>query len=589
MYQINEKFRAAMKSPVIIPKLHGNVEGVPFTEEDILQGSFRVCNQCVDVSQLALGGVFVGELSLTLLPTIATNRGGWVGKEIYIEYGLDCGDEVIYIPCPSGFYYISSATWTANGLEVIAYDSMSKLDEPYTAELSSGTAYDWLTFISANTGVTIGNTREEIAAMPNGLEQLGLYTADEIQTYRDMLMFLSAALGGFATCGRNGSILIKSFTSPVIDSIDETKRFAGGSFSDYITRYTGLSIVDIESREVVYYGLPVDDALTIKLGSNPFLQFGTNDTKKKMRTAILQNMQSFQYTPYNVTLLGCCAYDLGDVIEFTGGIAGGSVGCVMSYDFGFNDYSFGGFGDNPALISAQSKLDKEISGIVNQQTAEFASVTPLTNVSKLDLAEIWENIGHISFTVAKKQTALFHAVVKLNIDQSGLARFRYKLNNDVIDFVHESFVMAETDTVTLFIPLPIEANVLYTFDVYAQLGEDLHGSIELYDFRGALYGIGVMASNWDGTITVEDKFSLISDRDYAIEFVESDLWIEPQTPLPADAVDEFDLISDRRYEIEFFDRTSILMQTGIFDLITEDGRPLTTETGDPYITNGGTE
>ena len=588
MYNINEKFRAAMKSPVIIPKLRGTIDGTAFTEEDILQGSFRVCNQCVDVSQLALGGVFIGELSLTLLPSMATSRGGWVGREIYIEYGLDCGDEVVYIPCPSGYYYVSAATWTADGLELVAYDSMGKLDETYSEELSSGTAFDWLTFIAKKTGVTIGNTRAEVEAMPNGAEQLGLYTADEIATYRDLLMFLSAALGGFATCGRDGSILIKSFTSPVVDSIDETKRFAGGSFSDYVTRYTGLSIVDIEKKEVIYYGLPVDDALTIKLGSNPFLQFGTEATKKAMRMAILNNMQSFQYAPYNVTLLGCCAYDLGDVIEFTGGIAGGSVGCVMSYDFGFNDYSFAGYGDNPALISAQSKLDKEISGLINQQSAEVGSVTPLTNISKIELSESWQNIGHVTLSVAKKQTALFHAVVKLKINQSGVARFMYRLNNDIVDFIHEAYVMAETDTVTLFIPLAIEPNVYYSFDIYIQ-SDGFTGTIELYDFRGAVYGIGVQTNNWDGSITVEDKFSLAIGRGYAINFVESGLGVDMQTPEPVEANDAFILESGRDYEIEFTDTVTLLTQTGIFDLITEDGRALTTEGGDPYITNGGTE
>lgn len=587
MYQINDKFRAAMKSPVIVPRLRGTINNQPFSDEDILQGSFRACNQCVDVSQIALGGVFVGEVSLTLLPTIATERGGWVGKEIYIEYGLDCGDEIVYIPCPSGYYYIYSATWTANGLEVVAYDSMSKLDTFYSHEQATGKAYDWLTFISAKTGIKLGNTRAEIEAMPNGLEQLALYSTDDISTYRDLLMFLSSALGGFATCGRDGSIVIKSFTGSPVDQIDETKRFAGASFSDYVTKYTGLSIVNIETRETSYYSMPTDDGLTMKLGANPFLQFGTEATKRQMRVAILNNLQSFKYVPYTVTLLGCCAYDLGDVIRFTGGIAGGVVsGCVMSYDFSFNDYSFAGYGDNPALLSAQSKLEKDINGIYSSQVAEYASITPLINVTKLEVNTEWNKIGQLTFAVAKDQVALFHCVVKLNINESGLSRFKYRLNSEDIDFIHESYVTADTDTVTLFIPITIMANVFYTFEIFAQ-SDGFTGSIELYDVRGALFGIGVLTSQWDGTLTFEDVFKLSGDRDYTIAFNDDSINVALDVPTPVALSDKFVLSGDRDYTIAFSDNVSIITQSNTYELITEDGRNLTTEAGDPYITDGG--
>lgn len=586
MLNVSEKFYRAMKSNLFIPKLRGTIDGVPFTEADILQGSFRVCGQCVDVSAIALGGVFVGELRLTLLPHIATDRGGWVGREIFISYGLDTGDGVEFIPCPSGFYYINSATWTANGLEIIAYDSIGKLDKTYTGEQSSGTAYDWLTFIATKTGVKIGNTPEEVAQMPNGLQQLGLYNTDEVQTFRDLLMFLSAALCGFATCGRDGSIVIKSFGSQIVDTIDEFKRYAGAGFSDYVTRYTGLSIVDIETKELVYYHIPEDTGLTMKLGSNPFLQFGTKIVKDEMRKAVLNGLQSFAYTPYNATLLGCCAYDLGDVIRFDGGLAAGAVGCIMSYDFGLNDFSINGYGDNPALLSAQTKLDKEVAGIISSQEKELATVTSLTNINELGISEEWNKIGELSFAVSKAQSVLFHAAVKLNIEQSGLVRFMYRLNGDVVDFIHESYVTELVDTVTLFIPLPIEANLIYDFEVFIQ-SDTVTGTVNPYDVRGAVFGVGVVTSNWDGTIELEDKFKLELGGDLIINFVDNAPVVDFITPEVIALTDAFALELGGDLAIEFAADVNIITQTGIFDLITQDGRPLTTETGDPYITNGG--
>lgn len=139
---------------------------------------------------------------------------------------------------------------------------------------------------------------------------------------------------------------------------------------------------------------------------------------------------------------------------------------------------------------------------------------------------------------------------------------------------------------TLFIPLPIEANLIYDFEVFIQ-SDTVTGTVNPYDVRGAVFGVGVVTSNWDGTIELEDKFKLELGGDLITNFVDNAPVVDFITPEVIALTDAFALELGGDLAIEFTADVNIITQTGIFDLITQDGRPLTTETGDPYITNGG--
>lgn len=509
MYDVDERFYAEMHKANIVPCLRGTINGSEFTDEDIAAGSFRVSNQNVQVDSINFGGVFVGEFKATFLPSIVDSRGDWVGKKITCEYGLFYDEEEHYIPCPSYEYTINEANWTGDGLEVVAYDNMSLLDKRYTGINSVGTPWSWLNFLKEKTGIRLGLTEQEVSTMPNGTKRITLYAVENIKTYRDILSYLAQVLGGFATCDRSGRITIKQFHTLANDTIDETKRFVGGRFSDYVTEYTSFSVINMETMEEEATVSIPDDKLRMRLGANPFLQIEDKQQKDQMRVPILQALQKFKYTPFDVTLLGCCAYDLGDVIQFVGGIADNYYGCIMLYDFGLNDYSISGYGDNPALVSALSKYDKNLSGISSSSKDEVGTAK-VTNIERIDFDSEWKDLGTLGFYASKEQTALFHGVVKLKVSEPGRVRVRYMLNSDLLGFVHEEYIHSPVDTMTLFLPVDIEADILESLKL--QIQSDTSGYIEVLDMSGAVIGAGVFSSTWSGTIEVHDDFRRIRNE-----------------------------------------------------------------------------
>lgn len=583
MYQVSESFSQLMHSYIIHPALKGTVGDLSFTQDDILEGSFRCCNQCVSVNDVKVGGVFVGELQFTLLRSVANTRGDWYGKVIRCEYGLSAGGTTEYIPCPSYEYTINEATWTENGLRIVAYDNMLKLDKAYSNEQSSGQPWNWLQFVAAKTGIVLGNTQAEIEAMPNGTKVIGLFSIDKIETYRDLISYLSATLAGFATIDRSGRLIIRQFNSSFVDTIDSDSRFAGCTFSDYTTRYTGLSVVNSETNETIYVHVNPDDGLTMNLGNNPFMQYGIEATKSEMRNNILAAIQSFQYVPFKTTMLGCCAYDLGDVIKFTGGIAGQSKSCIMFYDFGLNDYGIAGYGDNPALESAQSKSDKNITGLSKQQSSEHLAVTNFTNIGEVGISDEWTKIGGVAFYVEKEQTVLFHGVSKHNLDTAGTVRYKYVLNDIDVDFIHECQYDEGIDTTTLFLPFVVPATLTQRLDIYVQ-SDDATGTVENLDMRGAILGAGVIAATWDGTINIIEAFNLTLVGCVSIPFAEGGVDVSTQIPTPAMCTDLFGLSLEGVIEIPFSDELRIITAVPIYDITDELGDDMFTESGDYIVT-----
>lgn len=576
MYSVSKDFLDAMHDFVIQPSLKGTVGGTQFTDDDILADSFRCLNQCVEVNDVKLGGVYIGELRMTLLSTVAKARGEWIGKQINCSYGLLVGDKEEYIPIPGGTYTIYEADWKEEGLAIVAYDNMIKLDKKFSNDQSAGLAWNWLQFVSKKCGIELANTELEVAQMINGGEILGLSDVDNIETFRDLVYYLAQALCCFATIDRNGRLKLVRFGSSRVDVISASQRFVGSTFSDYTTRFTGLSVVNISEGTTSYYSNPPDTGLTMNLGQNPFLQLGTKETVTMLRRNILNGLNTFEYIPFKATVLGCCVYDLGDVIVFTEGIAQSSYSCVMSYDFGLSDFVFAGYGNNPALESAKSKSDKNISGLINRTNSEVMTARQMINIADVVISESWRKLGGINFAVTKSQTILFHAAVKTNLVNAGLVKFKYTLNNVDFDFIHE-VSLSTKDTATLFLPFSVEVNDYVSFDIYIQGPE---GIVNQFDFVGSILGIGILVDETGGNIEVEDTYRLKICGGLTFNYSDEVEGFELKTPISIGPEDTYSLRINGGLKFNYTDKIDIKTYEPEWLIVTSEGDYLVTSDGD---------
>ena len=526
----------------------------PFGYEDIVKGSGYIFAQCCGSAEIELGTVYAAEMGVTLFSQI--DRYTLDGAKVELSYHLRVADGR-FEEVPMGIFEVSEANRRLHCLELKAYDYMLRFEKSFNGFESVGNAWAFLELCCKACGVEMENTQGEIEGMPNGRELLSIYPENDIGTYRDVLFFVGQVLGGFFCINRRGRLELRKYGAEPVLEVQGRHRFSS-SFSDFITRYTAVSSTNLRTQTAEYYGLDVDDGLTMNLGVNPLLQFGLEETRRQLCGNILADLAAVNYVPFDSSTIGNPALDLGDVLTFTGGQADGEqMTCITSFHCRIGGrQSLKCVGKNPRLAQAKSKNDKNISGLLNQIEAGKVGIHTFTNASAYVVAEDRVRVISIEFAAKEETHVQFfgQAVVDVRAaqverracasgsivvpipagtgggtdggtggstedvtvevelpviwteDGKAVVFVTYELNDSEI-LVHRPVETWGSGRHILSLYYPIDGlvpNITNTFNVYLRM-EGGTGKIETGGCIASISGQGMAAAAaWDGTVTVEE-------------------------------------------------------------------------------------
>lgn len=418
MYPVSQAFQNAIDSNVrryywtgLITTKGG--QEYTFDNENIIKGSGYITRSCCGNSSLELGTVYASEMGVTLLSDI--DRYTLEGAQVKVYFHLVLPDETVEM-VPMGIFEVSEATRKIRCLEIKAYDYMLRFDKAFNIEAGSGTAYNYLNIICEECGVEMAQTQAQIAALPNGTETLGIYSSNDIESYRDLLYYVAQLLGSVAQINREGKLELLQYTDTPVCKIAQKQRYTS-SYSDFVTRYTAISSTNMVTEEAEYYALDTDDGLTMNLGTNPLLQFGLKATRERLLRRVLNAIAVAQYVPFTSDTIGNPALDPMDCLVFSGGHADDTkITCITSITYKINGkHSLKCVGKNPKLSEAKSKNDKNISGLLNQVVENKTVVYDFTNIEPLTLDESDTEVLSIDYVSKDGTSAMFLCEVLLNI------------------------------------------------------------------------------------------------------------------------------------------------------------------------------
>ena len=363
MYSGSAAFQTANEAAIQKHKIRGTIGATSFDDDNILTGSLNITRTNSDGSDIKMGGVYISTLTCTFLKNTPITPRGWVEKQITMEFGLCISENPdVYEWMPMGVFKIANAMTAADGTTITAYDALSRLDEAlpdwYT---TSGSVYSIIQSICARFSVPFRMTEAQVQALPNGTQPIGLYKPNDCQTYRDIVYWISQLVGGWAEIDRDGYFVLRTY--PRGGSVDKTltsmKLVSGAQFSSWVTDFGAVTFENEDNTTSLYGSSGV--GLTYEAGMNPFLIYGTGGTQTVMRTEVLNTLTHIKYQPFNVSMMCAPVFDLGDVIYFSGDIAGSesAKGIINRITYGYkNGFKIEGFGSNPNLASAKSASDK---------------------------------------------------------------------------------------------------------------------------------------------------------------------------------------------------------------------------------------
>ena len=481
MYAVSNAFLTAVKKNTRKYYWTGQItttEGTvyDFDQEDIVKGSGYITSQCCGSTEIELGTVYASEMGISLFSEI--DRYSLSDAIVTLTYHLQLEDGT-YESVPMGVFEVSEANRKVRTLEIKAYDYMVRFEKSFSALESIGNAYDFMTLCATACDVSLAQTREYIEALPNGSENLSIYTDNDIETYRDVLYYIGQVLGGFFVINRSGELELRKYGDTSELTVKRTHRFTS-SFSDFITRYTAVSSTNLRTQIAEYYALETDDGLTMNLGVNPFLQFGLDATREQLIRNILADISVVNYVPFDSDTIGNPALDLGDILTFSGGQADSSkYACITS-----NSIKIGGrqtikcVGKNPKLAQAKSKNDKNISGLLAQVEKAQIGIHTFTNASAFTVADTLTKIISIEFATSEQNHAQFFGQIIVDVAADTVSKSATASGNITIPAVNvddipeegeDASVIGTTEEQTISVSLPVtwtengHADVIFSF------------------------------------------------------------------------------------------------------------------------------
>lgn len=571
MYSVSQAYLNQIKKPYALKRtLRGTIGNVSFTEDDILSGSFSVSNQCSDANEVKIGSVNVGELEVTFRSNLLS-RNQWKGAVITVSDGLFIDTLQQYEYVPLGIYTIDDAKIDKTGIRVHAYDNMLKFDKSFNLSTTTGSAYSILALMCQDCGVELGMTETQMAALPNGTQQISLYSENDCETYRDVVFWIAQTVGCFATIGRDGKLYLRKYGNTEIDSISAGLRFDDNLFATYQTQYSGIGLTNIDDDEYIYVKEGEDTKLPYNLGANPFIQYGTDSTRKQMLLNILRQLKVIDYVPFETSMLHCPAYDLGDVIEFTGGIADDTKhSCIMFYEYNFEYYAAEGYGSDPALANAKSKTDKNIAGLKSKTDKNSIQFYTFKNADEVVIGDNQtKQLMNIRFATAESKQVTFQAEILCDADVTVddiKANILYYLDRDLITDYQPVETWSEDGKhiISLYYMIDVEPNTLYQWQVMMK-SEGGTITVPIENARGTIWGQGLVASDkWNGFIDVEDEVGAIPlDSILVAPFTET-MDTEAHTPHSRAVEDTFGVIGLDDIAVAQIDDYVILNKTSIY-------------------------
>ena len=434
MYAVSQDYIDELENNAVhFERISGTIGSVPFTDANILKGSLTITNQCSDQKNIGIGQVYIGSLKCTFMGINLGSAETWIGKVISLTHYLTIGQSEEGVPL--GYYTVASANQTASGIVVTAYDNMSLLDQRVSSSLLSGynTAEQWLQVAATACGITIGNTSGELAAMTNGTVLFKCSRDGDISSWRDFLADISQALCAFATAGRDGKIYLRQYKQLADETLTPDRRVNDGAYSDFTSYYSSIYFDNLDGSESGYS--IVGDGLVYEGGKNAFLlEDPQGEDLDDIRQAVMNKLGEINFYPFSVSVAPEPYYDLGDVIDFSGGIAGSGKHCVIT-KINFKHHSklkLTGVGTNPRLANVKSREEKKIAAMQREQTAAMQQAKQETQ----------EKIDEITYDYVEPQVKRTDPITDGNdaivmeiyfvLGKAGKVRFATTVNLDAV-------------------------------------------------------------------------------------------------------------------------------------------------------------
>ena len=214
----------------------------------------------------------------------------------------------------------------------------------------------------------------------------------------------------------------------------------------------------------------------------------------------------------------------------------------MSYNFSYHrGFSMKGYGKDPALSTARSKVDKNISGLLDKVKGNDIIFTSFENAEEITIGDSErETIIDIRFATDKATFLIFQAeilgIVETSVNgityDDATVKLYYISNGSEITTYHPTETYYDgKHIISLMYVIPVDTGIVNRWQVEMELDG---GSITIQpqNVRATIYGQGLAASDeWDGFLDFSENVGEIAFTNISVDTISDNVIFDIQDPI----------------------------------------------------------
>ena len=299
-------------------KITKGAKSYTITDDDLVASSVKIIKKSVSGASFDIGECYVDSATFTINKNI-NNYKSLTGAKVTIRIKVNNTDLNLSENVLLGTFRIlqDGIKRTNTLLQVTADSYISKFDKSRKRATFTGDLYDLVNDSCNKCKVTFGMTEYEFRALsPNVAKTYEIKKDSSLKTHRDVIMYVSQLIGGFATTTPSGALIFKNYTSnnDVCNINDNV--IVNYSIGDEVYNLSGLGM-SVKEKDVYLYreGEDDDSPYFLNLDTNPIMENCTDEEITAIVSNIWTKLIELNLNNFSFEFNGNPLIEVGDIIS----------------------------------------------------------------------------------------------------------------------------------------------------------------------------------------------------------------------------------------------------------------------------------
>lgn len=496
--------------------------GIKYTisDDEFSGGTVKIEKKSVSGSSFDIGECYINNATITIIDKANKYSDNFNNAEMSLFFGVKNASLGLDEEIQLGKFIIPTDTTIRKiaSIQLVGDSVLSKFDRPTNGVTTSGKPYALVSWCCDTCGVELALTEAEFNALSENTNYTFYISEDSsIETYRDIIMYVSQIIGGFATDTNDGKLTFKIYSVSNSTFNINNDTIASSKLGDSSYKLDGMTIQF--NNKVLYIHGDSNSIYTLNLESNPLFDKLDEELVVVICNNIWSQLKDLTFRGFDFQYNGNPALECGDLLSND---VRGFSSFITSLSWVYHGKSsvVGAALDKRTKTKSQSVKKAASTGGSGSSSNEL-SIIRYINTEEFKLNTLETKVLQEYFNMPANVSPLFSFVMITKTELTGLVSLRIVYDN--VDVLLKPKFQCSLGYHTLSFTKsldPSDVDMLHSLSVYATFVEDSGQSIEsiipclveAYDIEANIMGWKLSSGTpkWTGRYELSDKVALIS-------------------------------------------------------------------------------